>query len=204
LLYGGDDQFGPGVVQDWSNFAASRGSSALDVRHMFALDASWEIPKPRFASAPWSNAALGGWVLSSVTQLRSGLPANLTTGRDNRGNGFPNTQRPDYLGGPIYATDQNILNWYNKAAFANPAAGSFGNFGANMANGPIRFELDLAVAKQFRVWNEHRLLFRADAFNLPNRANFFNPDSNINSATFGRITSSDIPRQLQLSLRYQF
>jgi hypothetical protein len=45
---------------------------------------------------------------------------------------------------------------------------------------------------------------RADIFNLLNHVNFSNPDSNINSPTFGRITAADIPRQIQLSVRYQF
>jgi hypothetical protein len=48
------------------------------------------------------------------------------------------------------------------------------------------------------------LRVRADVFNLLNQVNFSNPDNNINSPTFGRITSADIPHQIQLSVRYRF
>ena len=143
-------------------------------------------------------------MLSSITQMRSGLPINLLTGRDNRGDGFSATQRSSYGGGSIYSANQSVTSWFNPAAFANPATGTFGNVGYDIANGPIRVEVDLAIAKQFTLWRENSLLFRVDAFNLPNRANFFNPDNNINSPTFGRITTADIPRQMQFSLRYRF
>lgn len=204
ILYGNEDSFGPSKNQDWDNLAASRGNSNLDVRHAFILDYSWEIPTRSWSQSGVGRQLLGGWVLSGVTALRSGLPVNILTGRDNRGNGFPSTQRANYLGGPIYADNQTLTNWFNPAAFVNPAAGTFGNIGYNIANGPIYVGVDVALAKRFVVWKENFLQFRVDAFNLPNRANFNNPDSNVNSATFGRITSALDPRQLQLSLRYQF
>lgn len=204
IIYGNEDSFGPSAVQDFSNIVSSRGTSALDVRHAFVIDHTWQIPTGSWVANNWTRQVLGGWSLSGITALRSGLPANILTGRDNRGNGFPNTQRPNYLGGSIYAANQNILNWFNPAAFANPLAGSFGNLGYDVANGPISVNVDIALARRFVLWHEQSLQFRADAFNLPNRANFNNPDTNINSPTFGRITSAGAPRQLQLSLRYQF
>jgi hypothetical protein len=204
ITYGGEDSFGSAPVQDPNNIAGSRSSGNADLRHLFLFDASWEIPTGRIGSAALRKAVLGGWTLSSITQLRSGIPINFTTGRDNRGNGFPSTQRPNYLGGPIYADNQSIASWFNKATFANPAAGSFGNIGRNIANGPILVGVDVALAKSWAVREGHFVQFRADAFNLPNRANFSNPDSNINSPTFGRITAAGPPRQLQFSIRYRF
>ena len=157
-----------------------------------------------FAAIDSQGALLGGWTLSSVVQIRSGIPVNLVTGRDNFGDGFPATQRPKYLGGSIYAANQSISSWFNTAAFANPPAGTFGNLGYDIANGPISVIINTGLTRQFTLYKEHSLLFRVDAFNLPNRANFLNPDGNINSATFGRITSADNPRQVQMSLRYRF
>jgi Carboxypeptidase regulatory-like domain/TonB dependent receptor len=204
IIYGNEDSFGPSAVQDFSNIASSRGTSALDVRHVFVVDHTWQIPTGSRITNNWSRHILRGWSLSGITALRSGLPANILTGRDNRGNGFANTQRPNYLGGSIYATNQNYLNWFNPAAFANPLSGSFGNLGYDAANGPMSFNMDIALARRFTLWHEQSLQFRADAFNIENRVNFNNPDTNINSPTFGRITSAAAPRQIQLSLRYQF
>jgi len=204
IIFGNEDAFGPGAVQDWNNLAASRGTSNLDLRHLFVLDYSWEMPHWSWTSQGWKKAALDGWTLSGITMMRSGLAVNVLTGRDNRGNGFPSTQRANYLGGSLYAPNQSASQWFNAAAFANPATGTFGNLGYNVANGPIRVGVDVALSKSFVLWHEHHLQFRADAFNLPNRANFSNPDGNINSPTFGQITAADNPRQMQLSLRYQF
>ena len=204
IVYGGDEGFNGQAVQDWSNMAGSRGDSKLDLRHMLVLDASWAVPSSHFSTNALTRSLLGGWVVSSVTQLRSGLAINLLTGRDIRGDGFASTQRPNYLGGSLYASNQSITQWFNTAAFANPAAGTFGNLGYNVARGPIRVEIDMALAKRFTIWRENQLQFRIDMFNVPNRANFGNPDPTINSPTFGQITSADIPRQIQLSLRYKF
>jgi hypothetical protein len=204
IVYGGDDTISANAVQDWSNMRASRGTAGLDLRQFLVADLAWQIPVGRFAARSWQGALLGGWTLSSVVQIRSGIPVNLVTGRDNFGDGFPATQRPNYLGGSIYAANQSISRWFNTAAFANPAAGTFGNLGYDIANGPISVIINTGLTRQFTLYKEHSLLFRVDAFNLPNRANFLNPDGNINSATFGRITSADNPRQVQMSLRYRF
>jgi hypothetical protein len=187
---GGEDAFGPTVVQDWDNIAASCGTSGLELRHVLVVDYSYELP--------W------GFMLGGFTQSRSGLPANLVTGRDIRGNGFPNTQRPDFAGGSLYADDQTYLNWYNKASFSNPAAGTFGNIGYMAARGPGSVTMNVSLMKKIPLPGTQRVQLRADIFNALNHVNFSNPDSNINSPTFGRITAADTPRQIQLSVRYQF
>jgi outer membrane receptor protein involved in Fe transport len=204
IAYGGEDSFGSSPVQDPDNIAGSRGRSSADLRHLFLFDAAWDLPTFAFAQRGIGKAVLGGWTLSSITQLRSGRPINLLTGRDNRGDGFPSTQRPNYVGGSIYAAQQSILQWFNPAAFTNPPAGAFGNVGRNTASGPIFERVDISLAKGWQIAEKHTVSFRAEAFNIQNRANFSNPDSNINSPTFGRITAADTSRQLQFSVRYQF
>jgi hypothetical protein len=132
------------------------------------------------------------------------LPVNFATGRDIRGDGFANTQRPNYIGGSIYPENQTITNWFNAAAFANPSTGSFGNAGYNIGRGPNYIQIDAGLTRRLMMRERNSLDFRLEVFNLPNHPNFGQPDGNINSATFGRISSALDPRQLQLSLRYQF
>jgi hypothetical protein len=187
---GGEDAFGPTIVQDWDDIAASCGTSGLEIRHVFVADYSYELP--------W------GFTLGGITQARSGLPANLVTGRDNRGNGFPNTQRPNFSGGSLYADDRTYLHWYNVSAFSNPAAGTFGSLGYMAARGPAALTFNVSLMKKIALQRGQAVQLRADVFNLFNRVNLSNPDNNINSPTFGRITAADIPRQMQLSVRYQF
>jgi outer membrane receptor protein involved in Fe transport len=204
INYGGEDSFGSGPVQDPNNIAGSRGRSSADLRHLFLFDAAWDMPAFAFSRRGIGKAVLGGWTLSSIMQIRSGRPINFVTGRDNRGDGLPATQRPNYLGGAIYAENQSIRQWFNPAAFANPQAGAFGSVGRNTASGPTFTRVDIALAKSWQLTEKNTISFRAEAFNIENRANFSNPDSNINSPTFGRITAADTPRQLQFSLRYLF
>jgi Carboxypeptidase regulatory-like domain/TonB dependent receptor len=204
IVYGGEDSFGSQPVQDPDNIAGSRGRSSADLRHLFLFDAAWDLPTFAFARQGIGKAVLGGWTLSSITQLRSGRPINLVTGRDNRGNALPGTQRPNYVGGPIYAAQKSILQWFNAAAFANPLTGAFGNIGRNAATGPNFARVDISLAKSWQIAEKHSVSFRAEAFNIQNRANFSNPDANMNSPTFGRITAADTSRQLQFSVRYRF
>jgi hypothetical protein len=72
------------------------------------------------------------------------------------------------------------------------------------ARGPAFVTVNVSLLKNVVLQRTQRLQVRADVFNLLNHVNFSNPDSNINSATFGRITAADVPRQIQLSVRYQF
>jgi outer membrane receptor protein involved in Fe transport len=204
LIYGNEDSFGPTAVQDWSNIEASRGPGALSISHAFQFDATWQIPIGSLEQNRIAKAVLGGWVLSNITQARSGLPVNFATGRDIRGDGFANTQRPNYIGGSIYPENQTITNWFNAAAFANPSTGSFGNAGYNIGRGPNYIQIDAGLTRRLMMRERNSLDFRLEVFNLPNHPNFGQPDGNINSATFGRISSALDPRQLQLSLRYQF
>ena len=204
LIYGNEDAFGPGAVQDWSNIAASRGPSALDIRNALQIDATWQIPIGKLEHNSFGKNIAGGWVLSSIVQIRSGYPVNLLTGRDIRGDGYAATQRPNYLGGSIYPSNQQITNWFNKAAFANPAAGTFGNVGYDIATGPSFVQIDLALTKRVPIREKSVLDFRVEMFDVPNHPNFGQPDGNINSATFGQILTALDSRQMQISLRYQF
>jgi hypothetical protein len=56
------------------------------------------------------------------------------------------------------------------------------------------------------LWDQQAVVERVAprGLHLVNRVNYLNPANNINSPTFGRITSADFPRQIQLSVRYQF
>jgi hypothetical protein len=71
--------------------------------------------------------------------------------------------------------------------------------------GPGLFQLDLNILKKFRFKERYEASIRADAVNATNRANFSNPDTNINSLNFGSITgTSTDPRIIVLSARFSF
>jgi hypothetical protein len=93
--------------------------------------------------------------------------------------------------------------WANAAAFATPAAYTFGNAGTGEVRGPGFNELDFAVAKNFPLPQERHMEFRAEAFNLLNHPNFDTPNATL-SSSFGKISTAESPRQIQLALRFVF
>ncbi len=89
--------------------------------------------------------------------------------------------------------------------FFNPGAGDVGNLQVLSFDGPSQFRIDMALSKRFRLGGRYRLEFKGEAFNLTNTPSFFVGDQNINSATFGRITSVNVgSRVIQLSARFEF
>jgi hypothetical protein len=123
--------------------------------------------------------------------------------------------------GNIYWIDPKVIdpatgravgadNLGNTAGFAgqvffNPTAGDVGNLGILNLDGPAQMRIDLALSKRLRLWDRYRLEFKGEAFNLTNTPSFYMGDSNINSTTFGRITSVNVgARVIQLSARFEF
>ena len=73
-----------------------------------------------------------------------------------------------------------------------------------MARGPGAFNMHTTFAKNFPIGGERRLQVRADVFNLLNRKNYNNPQTNMNNANFGRITGAGGERVLQFGARLTF
>jgi hypothetical protein len=91
------------------------------------------------------------------------------------------TRRPNLIPGvnPYLGSDRNFLN---PAAFAIPAAGTFGDLPRNALKGPNFQQFDLILNKRFRFNESVNLEFRTEVFNLLNHANFANPASTLNVA----------------------
>jgi hypothetical protein len=207
-----------GVIYDILNPNASRGDADFDIRHLFNVNGIWEIPLGRDKAIgkgmpKWLDVFLGNWTVSGIFTARSGLPASATTGAFTLG---LLNDTPPVLTGPRSLFKSNIRNegaiiqYFAdpdavKAALRNPRHGEVGQRNAFRNEG--FFRLDMAVSKRFVLpWFEnHRLTFRAEAYNLTN-SNFFGiPDLNLNSGSFGQITTSQsAPRVLQFALRYDF
>jgi carboxypeptidase family protein/TonB-dependent receptor-like protein len=94
---------------------------------------------------------------------------------------------------------------FNGQVFFNPVGGEVGNLEVLTFDGPPQFRLDLAIAKGVGLPGRYRLELKGEAFNLFNQPSFFRGDMDINSATFGRLTSVNVgARVVQLSARLEF
>jgi hypothetical protein len=91
-----------------------------------------------------------------------------------------NIRRPNLISGvnPYLDNDRNFIN---PAAFAAPAPGTFGDFPRNELSGPSFKQIDLVLAKRFRVTETMNFEFRTEVFNIFNRANFANPSVTLNN-----------------------
>ena len=89
--------------------------------------------------------------------------------------------------------------------FFNPVAGEVGNLPVLAFDGPSQFRIDLALSKRFRFFDRYAFEVKGEAFNLTNTPSFFRGDIDINSTTFGRLTSVNVgSRVIQLSARFDF
>jgi hypothetical protein len=192
-----------------------RSSSPYDVRQTLTLNSVYDLPMGRNGGV-MAKRLLGGWALSGMATASTGRPVNITVTRASSVmlNGDAKNQRPNLVPGvPIYAVNQTISNWFNPAAFAVPANGTWGNLGRYAARGPGYWEMDTALEKKTPLTEKVSLKFRAEAFNLLNHPIFANPGANISaSSSFGVITNplntgavgTGLPRRLQLMLRLEF
>jgi hypothetical protein len=186
-------------------FDADEGPCSNSPRHIFNLTASVETPQ-------FSNTATrliaSGWRLSGIFRAQSGNALNITTGADRALTGMQN-QRPNQVLDNPYG-DKSLNNWFNPAAFAQPALGTHGNAGRNAYEGPGTRVVDLSLVRSFRLLATHRIEARVEAFNALNwtrlglGTNMGDPIINFSSATFGRILSSGDPRIMQFALKYAF
>ncbi len=202
--------------------SCDKASSDDDVRVLFNLSVVYQLPlgagKPYLSDPGAARAVLGGWTLSVLGTAQTGLPVNITINRPNgsvpgdyaiSGEGRPNYVPGVSLTPPGGSTPDD---WISAAAFSTPASGTFGNLGRNDFRAPGISQLDLALAKEVAISERIRVRFRADAFNVFNRAQYGAPIANLSQVNFGEITTTissyatgrGTPREFQLSAKASF
>ena len=204
----------PNFPQNSYNVAAERGRSNFDVRHRLSVSYSYALPfgkgRQYLANDGWVSTALGGWETYGIITLQSGRPFTvaLLPEIDNSGTGrsilgFGANDRPNLVSNPELS-NPTTGQWFNTAAFAFPAPGTFGNAGRNILDGPGFQNVNVSLMKNTALSERINLQFRAEAFNLFNHPNFNLPDNFLGSPTFGRITSARDPRHIQFGLKLLF
>jgi hypothetical protein len=204
--FGGSDGFG-GELIPWNQPdipALTWGPLDQDRRHRFVTSWVWDLSRGRDGASGAANAFLHGWQVSGIFQYQSGAPYTITSGRDNSLDGIGD-DRARYTGvgtAPPDGSDKTVA--FNPAAFAINNPGTFGDVGKGALRGPSHYTLDMAVVKNTRLNGRLNLQFRADAFNVLNHANFNLPNRNVSGGGFGRYTSAQDPRIVQLSVKLEF
>ena len=199
------------LPQNPLDLEAEYADARTDRRHVFSATYIYELPFFRNSENALLKAALGGWQFSGITNITSGPPASFILVNTN---GFRRGNRADLVGDPG-AGNQSGDYWFNPAAFAPPANGTFGNSPRAPFRLPGRNQTDLALSKNFYPWRETRLQFRADMINAFNHTQFTSVNTSCTAATtvalnrcdiggtdtFGQVTGTRLPREIQFSLK---
>jgi len=193
------------------------GRSALDFRHQASGNFSYELPfghRQHFGKGlnEMANRLVAGWQVNGILTLLSGFPLTPLVGTNRSGNG--NTFNPDRpnmnpnFQGPVIIGQ--VDEWFDPAAFTLPTLGTWGNAGRGVLDGPGLAEFDFSVFKTTPITERTSVLFRAEFFNIANRANFNLPNpvvfsGNTISPSAAKITSTTTSsRQIQLGLKLTF
>jgi hypothetical protein len=212
----------PGLASNPFNLGADKGLATYDARNVGVVNVLYELPFGRGQSfardvAGWRDALVSGWSVSSIITAQSGFPFTPQLSYNPSNNGDTRNPvrpflNPDFKG-PVILGNPN--QWFNPAAFIAPpsSGGFFGDVGRDTYIGPGLATWDFSVLKNTRIRESLNLQFRAEIFNLLNRANFntpnlivFTPPTATNptglSGTAGAITStSTTARQVQFALK---
>jgi hypothetical protein len=213
-----DDAFPNGLFnQLFFDQRTSRGLSDFDVAQTLVVSFTWEVPS-RASNSPLPKWALSGWQLGGVYKASTGQPFTPILGGDPAGMRLDETSEPpNLLGGPGCSTLTNPgnPNTYIKTqqCLAFPGANRWGNLGRNSFIGPGVSNLDFSVFKNNpvkRISETFNAQFRAEFFNILNRANFSSPTQNLavfdqnglRVSSAGLITSTQTTsRQIQFALK---
>lgn len=212
---------------NWRQFY---GSSDNDIRHRIVFSGGWDLPFGKSSTNAWMKYGARGWSLYPIITYRSGFPLDILSGLvadggtpGPSGAGDPDQVKPNLVGSGVATFDPHLVQklkgstgnyYFNPANFVLPDAVrgkyTYGTLGRNTFRGPAWTNFDFAIAKVTPLFHERiRSEFRAEAFNLFNHALFGDPQLNMQSATFGQISTTGITgnaqqRILQLALRITF
>jgi len=184
----------------------NRGPADYDVTQTFSSNWIYELP--------WAaQRAYGGWQISGILYLRSGLPITITQSQSMLSTGITNN-RPNTICDPALGSP-TIDAWFNTACFqqVSETTATFGNTGRNTVRGPGDFNVDFSLIKNTKIGSVGSEL-RLEVFNLLNHPQFANPNAQLGNPAFGTISAmlaspscalcGTTERQMQLAVKLKF
>ncbi|MBI3469935.1 MAG: hypothetical protein HY013_01095 [Candidatus Solibacter usitatus] len=194
-----------GFVPNSRDSRGERGRANFDSTHNFIASYLWEVPFLK-GRRDLTGKVLGGWQISGITAIRTGLPISPEIGRDYAGVGSPTRQRPLALRSPVLDHgDRNINRWFDATAYSLPAFGTFSPVARNIMSGPGWNNWDMSFAKNVPMRERLNLEIRADGFNVFNHTQFSGVGTTFTTtSSFGKVTSTRNDRSFMLGLRLQF
>jgi hypothetical protein len=210
-----------GAIQDLNNIGLDYGNVPYTRRNRVLVTFLYELPFGKGKTMlnglnPVVDRIVGGWELAGVLLFQSGPWLTATVpGADPSGTGFATNVgngRADIVAGQsLYATNQTLNNWLNKAAFVVPQnnIGRWGDAPEGNIQGPGTQSVSISMMKSIRFTENMRFQFGAQAANLFNHPNYAPPNTTFNTASYGTISNLQTaegagPRVIQATARLTF
>jgi hypothetical protein len=193
-------------ARDVYDLALDKGLADYDLRHNFKLSGTYELPfgkGKRFVTGGVPAAIIGGWQLNTIITAHSGFPFTVLANGDACICGA-SPQDAQQVGDPRSGFAQSRVEWFNTAAFAQPASGTLGSSGRNILSGPGSATVTLSVFRNIRLSERADFQFRVEMFNFLNHTNFGQPGTTVGTSTYGVIGTSDPARSIQMGAKIRF
>ncbi len=221
---GGNGAVNMDSIQDLSNLTTSWSRAVNDTPSVFTTGIVYPLPvgygRTFLNRKGVVDEIIGGWRVSGILMLHSGLPFTPTVNGTNLSGESDGAWYPNVVGNPKVAGTvaanptctaptavHTIAAWFNKCAYVSPAAGSFGNGTRTSLRGPGQEQLDASLSKSYRIpllGEAGAFELKADAVNVFNHNNPLNPNAAIGNAGAGIITSALTARNLKFSAKFIF
>jgi hypothetical protein len=193
------------VSNPYAGWRYDIGPSGYDRTHIGVVNFIYDIPLFRHSESRLLKSTVGGWQVSGIVTMESGLPINIGISGGQGGNGVANgANRPNLTG--TLTTPHTVADWFSPSAFTLPAFGAWGTLGRNALRGPGRDNWNVSLFKSFMLSESRgsRLELRLETFNTWNHTQFNAVDTNLGDNRFGQVTSAFDPRVLQLGGKIYF
>jgi hypothetical protein len=200
------------------------GPTSFDQTHILVINYIWELPNAsKRLSSPGAKFVahhlLDNWAVSGVSSFATGFPrtvgltlsdgsiANIITG------GGDGARANVIAKAKLSGGSKSFTKYFNTAAFARPAVGTYGNEPTGDVRAPGVNNWDITLMKHITLKSETRFLeFRAEFYNAFNHSQFsaidttarFTPAGAQVNGRFGAITASRPPRTIQFGLKFAF
>jgi len=200
----------PTTAQDNYNRAAEWSLSTINTPARWTSAVNYELPfgtgKKFLHNGRMLDAAVGGWAINFQTTMQTGFPLAISQNNLNSVIGTSN-QRPNATGiSPVTSgsLEDRLSGYISKAAFSTAPQFTYGSLGRTLTmRGPGIADTDFSLFKSY-AFEKVKAQFRAEVFNLTNTPQFYGPNTNINSSTFGQITQqANFSRIFQLGVRFE-
>jgi hypothetical protein len=200
-------------IQNPYDLRADKGPNDVDVPIVLTASAVYAAPFGKgktYVNEGPGAAILGGWKVNGMLTSRGGTPFSIglwdNETHSNGGGGRPNVTGSTK--GPKTRTE-----WFNKAAFSQPAKYTYGTSGRNNVRGPGYVNFDFSLFREFAIHERYKFEFRAESFDIFNHVNLGNPNTTYASEaqnssvwnSFGTISGyQGNPRRFQLAGTFHF